>query len=108
MADSWPIHGRRWATRCRDDSHGEVVADVPSWLMLVSFCLAFVTWCSTSDAVGRAAAPAPEPGATYIGRENQLRIRIPRIAPDAGGAPMIDGRLDEPVWKSASMLTGFS
>lgn len=41
---------------------------------------------------------------TYIGRENQLHVPIPRIATDA----TVDGVLDEPVWQQAAMLTGFS
>jgi hypothetical protein len=41
---------------------------------------------------------------TYIGRENQLNVRIPRIEADA----TIDGVLDEPVWQHAAVLTGFS
>ncbi|MGH7618482.1 MAG: DUF5916 domain-containing protein, partial [Gemmatimonadaceae bacterium] len=52
--------------------------------------------------------PAPsDPAATYIGRQNQLQVRIPRIdASDA--APAIDGALTEPVWAQAALLTGFS
>jgi hypothetical protein len=41
----------------------------------------------------------------YNGRANQLRVRPPRLA-DADVA--IDGRLDEPQWKEAALLTGFS
>ncbi|MFL5572496.1 MAG: DUF5916 domain-containing protein [Gemmatimonadaceae bacterium] len=40
----------------------------------------------------------------YIGRENQLHVRIPRIEADLA----IDGVLDEPVWQEAAVLTGFS
>ena len=44
---------------------------------------------------------------TYVGRENQVHVRIPRI--DAAAAEVsIDGRLDEAVWKQAAVLTGFS
>ena len=51
--------------------------------------------------------PAPDPRATYIGRENQLHVRIPRVAADAA-AVTIDGTLDEPAWAQATLLTGFS
>jgi hypothetical protein len=41
---------------------------------------------------------------TYIGRDNQLHVQIPRIAADV----TVDGVLDEPVWQQAAVLTGFS
>ena len=44
------------------------------------------------------------PALTYIGRENQLKVPIPRIAADV----TVDGNLDEPVWQQAALLTGFS
>ncbi len=47
---------------------------------------------------------AGDPAATYIGRENQLQVRSPRLAAEA----TIDGVLDEPVWQKAALLTGFS
>src|SRR6185369_5937326 len=40
----------------------------------------------------------------YIGRENQLNVRIPRIESDA----TIDGALSDSVWQQAALLTGFS
>ena len=40
----------------------------------------------------------------YIGRENQLNVRLPRIESEA----TVDGSLNEPVWQQAAMLTGFS
>ena len=40
----------------------------------------------------------------YVGRENQLNVRIPRIEGDV----TVDGMLNEPVWQQAAMLTGFS
>src|SRR5690348_16756573 len=52
-------------------------------------------------------AGGPPPAATYIGRENQLHVRIPRINADSANVT-IDGSLDEPVWQSAAVLTGFS
>jgi hypothetical protein len=47
---------------------------------------------------------APPSAITYIGRENQLHVTIPRVAGDAS----IDGALIEPVWQQAALLTGFS
>jgi hypothetical protein len=49
----------------------------------------------------------PAPAAKYIGRENQLHVRIPRLEGEAAVAT-IDGRLDEAAWQSAALLTGFS
>ena len=40
----------------------------------------------------------------YNGREGQLRVRAPRLESTIA----IDGRLDEPVWRDAALLTGFS
>jgi uncharacterized protein DUF5916 len=50
-----------------------------------------------------AAAIASDP-AIFSGRERQLDVRPPRIEADA----TIDGRLDEPAWQNAAVLTGFS
>ena len=47
----------------------------------------------------------PPAGATYNGRANQLRVRPPRL--EETGMTM-DGALDEPQWKEAARLTGFS
>jgi hypothetical protein len=41
---------------------------------------------------------------TYNGRLNQLHVRVPRIE----AAIEVDGVLDEPVWRQAALLTGFS
>jgi hypothetical protein len=49
----------------------------------------------------------PAPRLTYIGRDNQLHIRVPRIEGDAAKATL-DGVLDEAVWRQAALLTGFS
>src|SRR5213594_2525394 len=45
-----------------------------------------------------------EPTGTYVGIANQVHVRIPRLDADV----RIDGRLDEPVWRQAALLTGFS
>ena len=47
---------------------------------------------------------APTAAPTYIGRENQLHVPVPRIAADV----TIDGVLGESVWQQAAVLTGFS
>jgi hypothetical protein len=40
----------------------------------------------------------------YVGRDNQLNVRIPRVEGDV----VVDGALTEPVWQQAALLTGFS
>ena len=56
-----------------------------------------------------AAKHAPGPATAYIGRENQVHVRIPRIDVDSGAAGLaIDGALTEPAWQRAALLTGFS
>ncbi len=44
------------------------------------------------------------PGSTFNGREHQLAVKIPRF--DA--SVVIDGLLNEPVWREAALLHGFS
>src|SRR5215217_729124 len=51
---------------------------------------------------GRAPLPA---GEVLNGRQNQIAIRTPRL--EELGLRM-DGSLDEPQWKQAALLTGFS
>jgi hypothetical protein len=58
---------------------------------------------STLLLLARVAVILP-PALTYIGRENQLNVPIPRIAADV----TVDGNLHEPVWQQAALLTGFS
>jgi len=43
----------------------------------------------------------------FSGRENQLRVPLPRIE-TASAAITIDGSLDEAAWQEAAILTGFS
>ena len=56
-------------------------------------------------AVSAAAPNGPgEPGGIYVGTARQTHVRIPRLDDDT----RVDGRLDEPVWRQAALLTGFS
>ncbi len=41
---------------------------------------------------------------TYIGRDHQLHVQVPRVVADV----TVDGVLNEPVWQQAAVLTGFS
>ncbi|MEP7345390.1 MAG: carbohydrate binding family 9 domain-containing protein [Gemmatimonadaceae bacterium] len=53
----------------------------------------------------QAATLAQEPsGSVYSGRDKQLAVRLPR----RDAAVVIDGSLDEPVWREAASLVGFS
>jgi Domain of unknown function (DUF5916) len=45
-----------------------------------------------------------DPPLVYKGRDGQLDVRIPQLEADVS----IDGKLTEPVWLEAAMLTGFS
>lgn len=48
--------------------------------------------------------PVPHTGTVYDGRRGALSITTPRDA----AATVVDGSLDEPVWRTAALLTGFS
>lgn len=47
---------------------------------------------------------APDSGPVYSGRDHQLAIAVPRLEATVS----IDGVLDEPVWRQAARLSGFS
>jgi hypothetical protein len=51
-------------------------------------------------------SPTPTTGApvVYNGRAGQLTVQTPAL----DGSVVIDGHLDETVWQSAALLTGFS
>ena len=51
-----------------------------------------------------AATPAPPPARVYDGRAKQTTVAIPKIEADI----VVDGNLDEAVWRQAAVLTGFS
>ncbi|HKW48634.1 MAG TPA: carbohydrate binding family 9 domain-containing protein [Gemmatimonadaceae bacterium] len=42
----------------------------------------------------------------YVGRDNQIHVHIPRV--DTETTIHIDGLLDEPAWRGAAVLAGFS
>lgn len=52
----------------------------------------------------RLADPAPHPGPVFDGRRGQLKVSTPRREAET----TVDGKLDEPEWASAALLTGFS
>ena len=49
-------------------------------------------------------AVTPDPPVVYNGRAGQVDVNVPRLEADVA----IDGKLDEPVWQQAAVLTGFS
>ena len=51
-----------------------------------------------------AALGTPDSSRTYNARKGEVHVRPPRIEADA----RVDGALDEPEWKQAATLTGFS
>ena len=52
---------------------------------------------------------AQDPSSGFSGRENRIRVPVPRIEAASSSAPIaVDGRLDEPAWSRAARLTGFS
>ena len=50
---------------------------------------------------------AAVPSGIYHGRSGQTAARVP-VADATAAAITVDGRLDEPVWRTAALLTGFS
>ena len=57
-----------------------------------------------AQALSGGAAPTSTSATVYSGRENQTQVRTPRVDADV----KVDGRLDEPSWRQAALLTGFS
>ena len=74
--------------------------------MLATFLLAFQAAAAPGGAMSTpAATPSAAPSATvYHGRAGQLSARIPM----SDATITVDGMLDEPVWRTAAILTGFS
>jgi len=67
---------------------------------LLNAALAAITLAATAPPNGRAEHAGP----VFDGRKGQLAVAVPRR--DAGG--VVDGTLDEPEWRNAALLTGFS
>src|SRR5215471_19717903 len=61
--------------------------------------VALVTAAAITPHIG-----STEPADTYVGTAKQVHVRIPRLDADV----RLDGRLDEPIWRQAALLTGFS
>ena len=59
---------------------------------------------SASSVARRDPAASVHPGPVFDGRRGKLAVSTPRRE----AQPLVDGRLDEPEWSSAAMLTGFS
>lgn len=59
-------------------------------------------------ALALAGALGPSPNATFVGRDHQLHVKVPRVDEVIAAKVTIDGVMDEPVWQRAALLTGFS
>ena len=57
-----------------------------------------------AQTVSGAATPPSASPSVYSGRQNQTQVRTPRVDADV----KVDGVLDEPAWRQAAVLTGFS
>ena len=77
---------------------------MPSLLMLAAL-LGGLSHPTSLRAAASARVSQLPTGATYNGRANELRVKPPRL--DEQGST-VDGNLDEPQWRQASRLTGFS
>ncbi|HEY9284382.1 MAG TPA: DUF5916 domain-containing protein [Pyrinomonadaceae bacterium] len=58
---------------------------------------------STDKLADKPAGPAAKAGAIALPAEKAAPVRVPKFAK----APVIDGKLDDEVWKSAAVLTNF-
>lgn len=77
---------------------------MPSLLLLAAL-LGGLSNPTSSPATSAVCARQFPGGATYNGRANELRVEPPRL--DEQGS-VVDGKLDEPQWRQAALLTGFS
>ena len=67
--------------------------------------LAFLLAAATAFSIAASDDPARAAGQVSNGRQNQLDVSPPRLDESA---LVMDGNLDEPQWKQAAVLTGFS
>ena len=63
-----------------------------------------LTFAQLAAATSLLTPPPAPPTNTYHGRTGQTEVRVPKVQ----ATPTVDGRLDEGVWREASLLTGFS
>ena len=69
---------------------------------MISLMMAGALACAPAWQLSADSLPAP---AVYDGARGQLDARLPRVEDPA---VRLDGRLDEPAWRTASVLTGFT
>ncbi|MBU6367062.1 MAG: carbohydrate binding family 9 domain-containing protein [Gemmatimonadetes bacterium] len=69
--------------------------------MRLRAALSFLALTASVDVASGAAQPAPR---VFHGRSGAREVPIPRV----DTAAVVDGVLDEPVWRRAALLTGFS
>jgi hypothetical protein len=67
--------------------------------------ISFLLAATTALSIAASDDPARATGQVSNGRQNQLEVNPPRI--DEAGL-MMDGKLEEPQWQQAAVLTGFS
>ncbi|HEY5086106.1 MAG TPA: DUF5916 domain-containing protein [Gemmatimonadaceae bacterium] len=72
-------------------------------MILAASLIALLATPTPATSPSPSPSPAPAP-ITYNGREHQIRVSPPRLDGDV----TIDGKLDEPQWQQAALLTGFS
>ena len=77
---------------------------MPSLLLLAAL-LGGLSHPTSSRGTASVLGPQAPADATYNGRANELRVKTPRL--DEQGS-VVDGKLDEPQWRQAALLTGFS
>jgi hypothetical protein len=73
-------------------------------MLLSSLLLAAVLPAAGADSTPAAAGSPGASAAVYSGRERQLDVQVPRVDAQVE----VDGRLAEPAWAEAAVLTGFS
>ncbi|HEY4130798.1 MAG TPA: DUF5916 domain-containing protein, partial [Gemmatimonadaceae bacterium] len=76
-------------------------------LPVAAYLLALLQVPVVSQSGQSAAAASTGASATFVGRQNQLHVRIPHRESESTHV-VVDGVLDEPVWSNAALLAGFS
>ena len=105
-------HGNvRYVTRCHIVPRGRV-GDAPNACLLTAsspvfgplLVLSAFAVVTSPVRVPQSVPTEPHSGTVYDGRRGALSVTTPRDA----GTTVVDGSLDEPVWRKAALLTGFS